>query len=81
MRRLLLIVTAAVWACACGGAATPAPVAARNRFAMRTYFMGFLRRGPAWTAVKTPESAAIGAGHMAHINGAEPATPGARCTE
>jgi len=34
---------------------------------MRKYFMGFLRRGPAWTAEQTPEVKKIGEGHMAHI--------------
>lgn len=35
---------------------------------MRTYYMAFLRRGPAWTAERTPESIAAFEGHMANIN-------------
>ncbi|MCK6592056.1 MAG: YciI family protein [Polyangiaceae bacterium] len=34
---------------------------------MRTYFMAFLRRGPAWSAEKTPEVTAVSKGHMDHI--------------
>ena len=34
---------------------------------MQTYFMGFLRRGPAWTAERTPEAIRISEGHMNHI--------------
>ncbi len=34
---------------------------------MRTYYMGFLRRGPAWSAERTPEAVAAGEGHMANI--------------
>jgi uncharacterized protein YciI len=35
---------------------------------MRTYYMAFLRRGPAWSSEKTPESTAAFEGHMANIN-------------
>jgi uncharacterized protein YciI len=35
---------------------------------MRTYYFTFLRRGPKWTAEKTPETAKIQEGHMANIN-------------
>ncbi|HKG22811.1 MAG TPA: YciI family protein [Blastocatellia bacterium] len=31
------------------------------------YYVGFLRRGPAWTAESTPETERVQAGHMAHI--------------
>ena len=34
---------------------------------MRTYYMAFLRRGPAWSAEKTPENMAASKGHMANI--------------
>jgi uncharacterized protein YciI len=34
---------------------------------MRTYYMGLLRRGPAWSAERTPEVVAISKGHMDHI--------------
>jgi uncharacterized protein len=68
---LALLVTALA-ACA----STPAPVAApcppsetppAGKFEMKNYFMGFLRRGPNWTAEQTPEVKQIGEGHMAHI--------------
>ncbi|MSP15342.1 MAG: hypothetical protein EXR73_01805 [Myxococcales bacterium] len=65
MHRLLPGVTVA--ACACGGATKSATVAPHSAFPMRTYYKGLLRRGPAWTATKTPESAVIGAGQLAHL--------------
>jgi uncharacterized protein YciI len=34
---------------------------------MTTYYMVLLRRGPAWTANVTPESAAVSKGHMENI--------------
>ena len=34
---------------------------------MTTYYMVLLRRGPAWTATVTPESAAVSKGHMENI--------------
>ena len=34
---------------------------------MTTYYMVLLRRGPAWTATATPESAAVSKGHMENI--------------
>jgi len=34
---------------------------------MTTYYMVLLRRGPAWTATVTPESAAVSKGHMDNI--------------
>ena len=34
---------------------------------MATYYMALLRRGPAWTAEKTPETEALQKAHMAHI--------------
>jgi uncharacterized protein YciI len=41
--------------------------AAPKPFTMRTYFMGFLRRGPKWSKERTPEAQAAGEGHMANI--------------
>lgn len=38
-----------------------------EKYSMRSYFMGFLKRGPNWTAERTPEIEEIGKGHMAHI--------------
>jgi uncharacterized protein YciI len=32
-----------------------------------TYYFAFLKRGPKWTAESTPETAALQAAHMAHI--------------
>lgn len=50
----------------------PAPVAeptpaAEPAYTMRTYIVGFLRRGPKWTPEKTAETAKIQEGHMANI--------------
>lgn len=57
---------------ACGSAAPcpscpPAATAPAGTFEMQKYFMGFLRRGPNWTAEQTPEVKQLGEGHMAHI--------------
>lgn len=35
---------------------------------MTTYYFAFLRRGPGWTAQRTPETEKLQAAHMAHIN-------------
>lgn len=35
---------------------------------MTTYYFAFLRRGPKWTATRTPETEKLQADHMAHIN-------------
>jgi len=35
---------------------------------MRTYIVGFLRRGPNWTPEKTAETKKLQEGHMANIN-------------
>ena len=35
---------------------------------MATYYFAFLRRGPKWTAEKTPENEKLQADHMANIN-------------
>ncbi len=34
---------------------------------MVTYYLGLLKRGPKWTPERTPETAEIQEGHMAHI--------------
>jgi uncharacterized protein YciI len=70
MRSVLLasFLGAFIMGCASGQAAqTGQPEAPRKPFQMRTYYMAFLRRGPAWTAEKTPEAVALGEGHMANI--------------
>jgi uncharacterized protein YciI len=79
----LLLLGALATGCATGrGAATaqpetPPPAAPQaeapraeakpKTFSMRTYYMAFLRRGPAWSAERTAEAVAAGQGHMAHI--------------
>jgi uncharacterized protein YciI len=35
---------------------------------MATYYLAFLRRGPKWTATRTPETDKLQADHMANIN-------------
>ena len=66
MRRAIL---AALLACVSlvGCAHTCPPLPESRPFAMRTYYVGLLYRGPAWTAEETEATKAIGAGHMAHI--------------
>jgi uncharacterized protein len=44
-----------------------ATVAPEKKFSMRTYYMAFLRRGPAWTKERTPEAVEASKGHMANI--------------
>lgn len=46
---------------------TEAKAGAEPKEKMRTYYMALLRRGPAWSAEKTPEVMAISKGHMDHI--------------
>lgn len=46
-------------------AACPAPGA--GTLEMKAYFLVLLRRGPAWTPEKTPETAKLFEGHMANI--------------
>jgi uncharacterized protein YciI len=70
MRTLLLasFLGVCLIGCASGKAAQAAqPEPAPKSFQMRTYYMAFLRRGPAWSAEKTPEAVAAGEGHMANI--------------
>jgi uncharacterized protein YciI len=35
---------------------------------LSTYYFGFLKKGAAWTAERTPETQKIQEGHMAHLN-------------
>jgi uncharacterized protein len=60
----LLIALALV---ACGAPPRPVAPAAENKFEMRSYTFVLLKRGPAWTAEKTPESTKLFEGHMANI--------------
>lgn len=71
----MCIVGFALALAACGSAvpqtsAAPCPPAVTPpavKFEMHKYFMGFLRRGPAWSAEQTPEVKQVSEGHMAHI--------------
>jgi uncharacterized protein YciI len=76
--RSLLLLSALATGCATGSgastsrpetptAAAPQAEAPPKKFSMRTYYMAFLRRGPAWSKERTPEAVAAGEGHMAHI--------------
>lgn len=47
----------------CGGA----PAKPTDKLEMKSYFLVLLRRGPAWTPEKTPETKKIFEGHMANI--------------
>jgi uncharacterized protein len=69
MRPLLLTaLLASSIGCATGTAAqTAQPEPPPKKFQMRSYYMAFLRRGPAWSAERTPEAVAAGEGHMANI--------------
>lgn len=40
---------------------------AEPQYEMTTYYVGLLRKGPAWVAGDTAESRKIQAGHLAHI--------------
>ncbi len=59
LRTSLIVLTALV-------AATPLP-AADMPPNMTTYYFGILMRGPKWSPERTPESANIQEGHMAHL--------------
>jgi len=43
------------------------PLAAQTKYEMSHYVVGFLRKGPAWTAEETAETRKIQEGHMANI--------------
>jgi uncharacterized protein YciI len=47
--------------------ATPCPAPGAGKLEMKQYFLVLLRRGPAWSPDKTPESTKIFEGHMANI--------------
>lgn len=68
---LRLLLAAALAACASTAApppATPCPAAPDAKpFAMKSYSFVMLRRGPTWSAAKTPESKKLFEGHMANI--------------
>jgi uncharacterized protein YciI len=62
------VLVAGLTGCASGKAAqAEAPAAPAKEFKMRTYYVAFLKRGPAWSAERTPEAVAAGEGHMANI--------------
>jgi len=42
--------------------------AAQTPPGMTEYYVGLLQRGPKWTAARTPETQAVQAGHMTHMN-------------
>lgn len=70
MRRTLLALFLAL--AACGTAAQePDPPAfeapAASSTTMTQYYMVFLRRGPAWTSARPPETTKVSQGHMANI--------------
>jgi uncharacterized protein YciI len=65
--RSLVAFTLALAALVAGCAHSCPPGPAARPFAMRTYYMALLYRGPAWTAEETEASKALGDGHMAHI--------------
>ena len=43
------------------------PASDEPKIEMTTYYVVFLRKGPAWTPERTPEVLAIGKGHMDNI--------------
>jgi uncharacterized protein YciI len=46
---------------------TAAPSSGTGELKMRSYFLVLLRRGPTWSAEKTPETKKLFEGHMANI--------------
>lgn len=64
MLRASLVITLAA---ACAHSAPPPACPAAKPFAMKQYTFVLLKRGPAWTPEKTPETAKIFEGHMANI--------------
>jgi uncharacterized protein YciI len=65
-RQVAMLVTAAIGALVLAAASAPA-VAREEKPEMVTYYIGFLSRGPSWTAEKTDESRKLMEGHMAHM--------------
>lgn len=69
MRILLTVLTFLVaTGCASSKAQQLPTPAAREEASMRTYYMAFLRRGPAWSKERTPEAVAASKGHMDNIH-------------
>jgi uncharacterized protein YciI len=71
--KLAALLVIALTACAGTAPAPVAPAAAcpapgAGTLEMKQYFLVILRRGPAWTPEKTPETAKIFEGHMANID-------------
>jgi len=64
--RSLLALLLALPACASTRADTAATTPAK-KFEMRAYQVVILHRGPAWSKDQTPESQALFAGHMQHL--------------
>ena len=52
---------------ACGAPPAKPTTPPPGKLEMRSYFLVLLRRGPAWTPEKTPETKKIFEGHMANI--------------
>jgi uncharacterized protein YciI len=66
--KLLAAAVAACLLAACASHAQPScPAPGAGTLTMRSYFLVLLRRGPAWTPEKTPETQRIFEGHMANI--------------
>jgi uncharacterized protein YciI len=53
--------------CPVAPAAPTTAVAPSGKLEMRSYFLVLLRRGPAWSAEKSPETKKLFEGHMANI--------------
>ena len=58
----LAILAAILWLPQFGGQSDAA------EFQMRTYYMGFLKRGPSWTSEQSPEVIRVSQGHRKHID-------------
>jgi len=69
MRSIIVVAALSLAACRAAPACptTPATAAKSGKLEMREYVFVLLRRGPAWTPDKTPETEALFEGHMANI--------------
>ncbi|HEY8377078.1 MAG TPA: YciI family protein [Nannocystis sp.] len=68
MSRAAVLLLALLGACASRTEPARAPAEQpASEFRLRNYYVVVLRRGPAWTAEKTPEVQELFAGHMAHL--------------
>lgn len=70
MRRLAAVLLLALPLLAAAATAEEAPkksIRDRDERGMRTYFMGFLTRGPRWTPEVTEETRKLQAAHLANI--------------